>query len=145
MDHSEWPRVRDSFVDPTTKSACVYCEGWELSFKTRVMKLHGIRHTSIPHYEESLEMLKKSLLLALLLIPALTFAVEVDKLAEAIDTEKAADSVDAEKLKEAVDGTDVDMKKAYDAVDKEKAADSVDTDKLKEALSSDAEKKLTDG
>jgi hypothetical protein len=123
----------------------MYCEGWEVSLKIRVMKPQGIRYTSIPNYEESLEMLKKSLLLALLLIPALAFAVDVDKLAEAVDTEKAADSVDAEKLKEAVDGTDVDMKKAYDAVDKEKAADSVDTDKLKEALSSDAEKKLTDG
>ena len=61
-------------------------------------------------------MFKKSLFLALLLVPALTFAVDVDKLTEAVDTEKAADSVDTEKLKDAVDGTDVNMKKAYDAV-----------------------------
>ena len=105
----------------------------------RVINPQDFGYTSSPNYEESVQMPRKSLLLALLLIPSLALAVDVDKLAEAVDTEQAVDSVDAEKLQEAVNGTDVDLEKAYDAVDKEKAADSVDTDKLKEALSSDAD------
>jgi hypothetical protein len=120
---------------------------YEKSVRTssHIMKPRRIRYTSGPDCKERVEMPLKSLLFALLLIPALAFAVDVDKLAEAVDTEKAADAVDTEKLQEAVNGTDVDMKKAYDAVDKEKAAESVDTGKLKDALTSEAKKMPTDG